>query len=77
MSPREFLLLKPLNLYGWSKQNFDLFVIEQCLEKRQPPQWAGLKFFNVYGPGEDHKMGQASVVFHAKSNFENRKIKTV
>ena len=54
--------LKPLNPYGLSKHLFDLFVLEQ---KATPPLWAGLKFFNVYGPGETHKGRMASVVFHA------------
>lgn len=55
-------LLKPLNLYGESKQNFDLWVLEQ---ENTPPFWVGLKFFNVYGPFEIHKNRMASVVFHA------------
>jgi len=54
--------LKPLNPYGVSKHRFDLFVLDQVTT---PPVWAGLKFFNVYGPGEDHKGSQANVVFHA------------
>ena len=54
--------LKPLNPYGLSKHLFDLFVLEQ---KATPPFWAGLKFFNVYGPHESHKGRMASVVFHA------------
>jgi len=54
--------LKPLNPYGLSKHLFDLFVLEQ---KTTPPFWAGLKFFNVYGPHEFHKNRMASVVFHA------------
>jgi ADP-L-glycero-D-manno-heptose 6-epimerase len=54
--------LKPLNLYGESKQNFDLWVLEQ---ENTPPFWVGLKFFNVYGPLETHKNRMASVVFHA------------
>lgn len=54
--------LKPLNLYGESKQNFDLWVLAQ---ETTPPFWAGLKFFNVYGPNETHKQRMASVVFHA------------
>jgi ADP-L-glycero-D-manno-heptose 6-epimerase len=55
--------LRPLNLYGWSKQLFDARVA-RFLERRaaQPPQWAGLKFFNVYGPNEYHKGAQMSVV---------------
>lgn len=54
--------LKPLNPYGLSKHLFDLFVLEQ---KLTPPFWCGLKFFNVYGPYENHKGRMASVVFHA------------
>jgi ADP-L-glycero-D-manno-heptose 6-epimerase len=54
--------LKPLNPYGESKNNFDKWVLNQ---KDSPPFWAGLKFFNVYGPGEYHKGRMASVVFHA------------
>ncbi len=54
--------LKPLNPYGKSKNEFDKWVLEQ--EKR-PSFWAGLKFFNVYGPNEYHKGRMASVVFHA------------
>ena len=54
--------LKPLNLYGESKNDFDKWAIEQ---KRQPYFWAGLKFFNVYGPNEYHKGRMASVIFHA------------
>ena len=54
--------LKPLNPYGLSKQLFDIQVISQ---ETQPPFWAGLKFFNVYGPFESHKGRMASVVFHA------------
>ena len=54
--------LKPLNPYGLSKQLFDAQVISQ---QEQPPFWAGLKFFNVYGPFESHKGRMASVAFHA------------
>jgi ADP-L-glycero-D-manno-heptose 6-epimerase len=54
--------LKPLNPYGWSKQRFDEWVLEQT---ETPPFWAGLKFFNVYGPNEYHKGRMASVIFHA------------
>ena len=54
--------LKPLNPYAWSKQNFDTWVLSS--EKR-PFFWAGLKFFNVYGPNEFHKGRMASVIFHA------------
>ncbi len=54
--------LKPLNPYGESKNEFDKWVLEQ---KCVPPFWAGLKFFNVYGPNEYHKGRMASVIFHA------------
>lgn len=54
--------LKPLNPYGDSKQQFDIWVEEQ---KKTPPFWAGLKFFNVYGSNEYHKSRMASVIFHA------------
>jgi ADP-L-glycero-D-manno-heptose 6-epimerase len=54
--------LKPLNPYGQSKQNFDLWAIKQ---KKKPFFWVGLKFFNVYGPNEYHKNRMASVIWHA------------
>lgn len=54
--------LKPLNPYGDSKHQFDLWVLQQ---KETPPFWAGFKFFNVYGPNEYHKGRMASVIFHA------------
>ncbi len=55
--------LRPLNLYGWSKHAFDLWVAGECAAGRsRPPQWAGLKFFNVYGPNEYHKNAMISVV---------------
>jgi ADP-L-glycero-D-manno-heptose 6-epimerase len=54
--------LKPLNPYGQSKQDFDVWALAQ---KQKPFFWAGLKFFNVYGPNEYHKGRMASVVFHA------------
>lgn len=53
--------LKPLNPYGESKNEFDKWVLQQ---NRKPFFWAGLKFFNVYGPNEYHKARMASVVFH-------------
>jgi len=55
--------LKPLNPYGVSKNEFDKWVLEQA--DNQPPFWAGLKFFNVYGPNEYHKGRMASVIFHS------------
>jgi ADP-L-glycero-D-manno-heptose 6-epimerase len=55
--------LRPLNLYGWSKHAFDLEVARLLAHtERRPPQWAGLKFFNVYGPNEYHKGSMISVV---------------
>jgi len=61
-SPKVIPTLRPINPYGYSKQLFDAWVLRQ---KSTPPFWAGLKFFNVYGPQEYHKGGQASVVLHA------------
>lgn len=52
---------KALNLYGQSKLDFDLWVLKQ---KRTPPTWFGLRYFNVFGPYENHKKGQASMVYH-------------
>lgn len=54
--------LKPLNPYGESKNEFDIWALQQS---EKPFFWAGLKFFNVYGPNEFHKGRMASVVFHA------------
>jgi ADP-L-glycero-D-manno-heptose 6-epimerase len=54
--------LQPLNAYGVSKNEFDKWVLKQ---HNQPPFWAGLKFFNVYGPNEYHKGRMASVIWHS------------
>ncbi|MCA1436116.1 ADP-glyceromanno-heptose 6-epimerase [Bradyrhizobium sp. BRP20] len=55
--------LRPMNLYGWSKHLFDLAVAERVARgDRLPPQWAGLKFFNVFGPNEYHKGSMMSVL---------------
>ena len=55
--------LKPMNLYGWSKHLFDLALVDRHVKKQPlPPRWAGLKFFNVYGPNEYHKGAMASVL---------------
>ncbi len=54
--------LHPLNPYGVSKNEFDIWALQQ---KTTPPFWAGLKFFNVFGPNEYHKGRMASVIFHA------------
>lgn len=63
--------LKPLNPYGVSKNEFDKWVLQRVSAKNSstvisnPPAWAGLKFFNVYGPNEYHKGRMASVIFHS------------
>jgi ADP-L-glycero-D-manno-heptose 6-epimerase len=55
--------LRPMNLYGWSKNLFDMAVAERAAQgERLPPQWAGLKFFNVFGPNEYHKGTMMSVL---------------
>jgi ADP-L-glycero-D-manno-heptose 6-epimerase len=55
-SPAALQRLRPLNLYGWSKHLFDQVVAERHAGRQKlPPQWAGLKFFNVFGPNEYHK----------------------
>jgi len=54
--------LEPLNPYGQSKNDFDIWALAQS---ETPPAWQGLKFFNVYGPNEYHKVRMASVIFHA------------
>jgi ADP-L-glycero-D-manno-heptose 6-epimerase len=55
--------LRPLNAYGWSKHLFDRWVARELADgAARPPQWVGLKFFNVYGPNEYHKVGMQSVV---------------
>jgi len=65
--------LKPLNPYGVSKNEFDKWALEQ---DKQPPFWAGLKFFNVYGPNEYHKGRMASVMFHSYNQVkETGKVK--
>ncbi len=63
--------LKPLNPYGISKNEFDKWALRQVkgeeslVSSKSPPAWAGLKFFNVYGPNEYHKGRMASVIFHS------------
>ena len=71
--------LKPLNPYGWSKQHFDLYVLDNAnidgfydVKENKPSFWVGLKFFNVYGNHEQHKGKMASVIWH----FYNQIIKT-
>src|SRR5262249_49500914 len=68
--------LRPLNLYGWSKHLFDQVVANRHAAKQMlPPQWAGLKFFNVFGPNEYHKGEMMSLV--AKRFLDCKTGKTV
>jgi ADP-L-glycero-D-manno-heptose 6-epimerase len=60
--------LAPLNPYGVSKNEFDIWALQQT---SFPPFWAGLKFFNVYGPNEYHKARMASVIFHAFNSIRD------
>lgn len=60
--------LVPLNPYGRSKNEFDIWALQQ---KKTPPFWAGVKFFNVYGPNEYHKGRMASVIFHAFNQIKS------
>jgi ADP-L-glycero-D-manno-heptose 6-epimerase len=62
--------LKPLNPYGDSKNEFDKWCLRQA---QTPPLWAGLKFFNVYGPNEYHKSRMASVVFHSYNQIKDKR----
>ena len=65
-SPQALAKLKPLNLYGRSKARFDLWAAERASSGgKMPPQWAGLKYFNVFGPNEYHKDEMRSVVCKA------------
>ncbi|KQY64934.1 MULTISPECIES: ADP-glyceromanno-heptose 6-epimerase [unclassified Brevundimonas] len=59
---RSLSALRPLNAYGYSKYLFDQYAARQAQYRTAPAQWAGLKFFNVYGPNEYHKGGMKSVV---------------
>lgn len=62
-------LLKPLNPYGDSKNDFDKWAI---LQNETPPKWIGFKFFNVYGPNEFHKGRMASVIFHSYNQIKEK-----
>lgn len=62
--------LKPLNAYGVSKNEVDKWVLRQA-QHNHPPFWAGLKFFNVYGPNEYHKGRMASVIFHSFNQIQS------
>jgi len=57
-----FKRLRPMNLYGWSKHAFDLWALRQAVAGAAPPHWAGLKFFNVFGPNAYHKGDMMSLV---------------
>lgn len=62
-SPVALARLRPMNLYGWSKHLFDLALVNRVTRReKMPPQWAGLKFFNVFGPNEYHKGDMMSLV---------------
>lgn len=61
--------LKPLNPYGDSKNEFDIWALKQ---KETPPHWYGFKFFNVYGPNEYHKGRMASVIFHSFNQINEK-----
>jgi ADP-L-glycero-D-manno-heptose 6-epimerase len=63
-------LLKPLNPYGQSKNEFDIWALEQIKNKSHPPNWYGLKFFNVYGPNENHKDRMASSIWHGLNEIK-------
>ncbi len=60
--------LQPLNPYGVSKNEFDKWAL---IQENQPPFWAGLKFFNVYGPNESHKNRMASVIWHSFNQIKD------
>lgn len=62
---------QPLNPYGESKQQFDLWVLAQEKSGKTPPAWSGFKFFNVYGFGESHKTRMSSVVLQAFDQIRN------
>ena len=61
--------LQPLNLYGQSKNDFDIWALQQ---NNTPPHWYGLKFFNVFGPKEYHKGRMASVVLHTFNQIQEK-----
>ena len=62
---------RPLNVYGWTKYFFDRYVIKQANINQNPPQWAGLRFFNVYGPNEYHKGAMQSVLKHSFNQYNS------
>ena len=62
---------KPLNVYAWTKYFFDRYVTNQAYSNHTPPQWVGLRFFNVYGPNEYHKGTMQSVLKHAFNQYNS------
>ncbi len=73
-SPEALARLSPLNMYGWSKLFVDRRVAQiLALDEPRPKQWAGLRFFNVYGPNEYHKIGQHSIALAAFEQLRERK----
>jgi len=71
-SPAALERFKPMNLYGWSKHLFDRAVADRVVRKEKlPPQWAGLKFFNVFGPNEYHKGEMMSLVAKRFDDVKN------
>ncbi len=66
--------IKPLNIYGWSKKEVDLrnFISSKFHDFR-PPQWVGLKFFNVFGPNESHKKDMSSIVWKTYLQIKTQK----
>jgi ADP-L-glycero-D-manno-heptose 6-epimerase len=70
-SVAELKRLRPMNLYGWSKHLFDLAVADRATRgAKLPPHWAGLKFFNVFGPNEYHKGPMMSVLAKVFDNVK-------
>jgi ADP-L-glycero-D-manno-heptose 6-epimerase len=77
-TPEALARLRPLNAYGWSKHAFDRWVAREVAEERAaPPSWYGLKFFNVYGPNEQHKGDMRSVVTKAYTGAARGKAVTL
>ena len=72
-APEALARLRPLNGYGWSKHLFDRWALREVASGGpRPPQWAGLKFFNVYGPNEYHKGGMRSVANHLYGQLQTK-----
>ncbi|HEU5274881.1 MAG TPA: ADP-glyceromanno-heptose 6-epimerase [Xanthobacteraceae bacterium] len=70
-APAALARLRPMNLYGWSKHLFDRAIVERAAKRAKlPPQWVGLKFFNVFGPNEYHKGEMMSLI---AKRFEDAK----